>query len=155
MPEYKYTLYAWRSDDEGDFGICKCGDFTPNLNYHPESGWRARPSVKIGDFNTAEELAELAEISIEEANEWFAEINMKDSPKIIISKSAHGTADVVVHNLPSIKMVDFFMLFDIWGSRGYDRFNDDGLYFEVPTFVYDIIEDIPFIKTNHIEVVKK
>lgn len=79
----------------------------------------------------------------------------ENSPKITISKSAHGTADVVVYNLPSIKMVDFFMLFDIWGSKGYDRFNDDGLYFEVPTFVYDIIEDIPFIKTNHIEVVKR
>lgn len=79
----------------------------------------------------------------------------KNRPKIVISKSAHGTADVIVYNLPSIKMVDFFMLFDIWGSKGYDRFNDDGLYFEVPVFVYDIIEEIPFIKTNRIEVVKR
>ena len=79
----------------------------------------------------------------------------ENNPKITISKSVHGTADVVVYNLPSTKMVDFFMLFDIWGSRGYDRFNDDGLYFEVPVFVYDIIEDVPFIKTNHIEVVKR
>ena len=82
-----------------------------------------------------------------------------DSPKIIISKSAHGTADVVVYNLPcyhrTIRMVDFFVFLDIWGSRGYDRFNDDGLYFEVPAFVYDIIEDIPFIKTNHIEIIKR
>lgn len=79
----------------------------------------------------------------------------KSNPKITISKSAHGTADVVVYNLPSIKMVDFFMLLDIWGSKGYDRFNDDGLYFEVPIFMYDIIEDIPFVKINHIEVIKR
>lgn len=79
----------------------------------------------------------------------------ENNPKITISKSAHGTADVVVYNLPSTKMVDFFMLLDIWGSKGYDRFNDDGLYFEVPAFVYDIIEDIPFIQTNHIKVVKR
>mgnify|MGYP003292438658 CR=1 FL=1 len=79
---------------------------------------------------------------------------MTNNPKIRISKSAYGTVDVVVYDLPSTKMVDFFMLLDIWGSRGYDRFNDDGLYFEVPTFVYDIIEDIPFVKTNHIEVIK-
>ena len=79
----------------------------------------------------------------------------KSKPKIVVSKSVHKTVDVVVYNLPSIKMVDFFALLDIWGSKGYDRFNDDGLYFEVPEFVYDIIEDIPFIKTNHIEVVKR
>lgn len=77
-----------------------------------------------------------------------------NNARITISKSAYGTADVVVYDLPSTKMVDFFMLFDIWGSRGYDRFNDDGLYFEVPAFVYDIIKDIPFIRTNSIIVVK-
>ena len=77
-----------------------------------------------------------------------------NKPKITISKSAHGTVDVIVYNLPSIKMVDFFMLLDIWGSKGYDRFNDDGLYFEVPVFMYDILADIPFVKTNNIEVIK-
>ena len=79
----------------------------------------------------------------------------ENKPKIVISKSAHGTVDVVVYNLPSTKMVDFFMLLDIWSSRGYDRFNDDGLYFEVPSFVYDIIDDIPFVKTNNIEIIKR
>lgn len=74
-------------------------------------------------------------------------------PKIVVSKSAHGTTDVVVYDLPSTKMVDFFALLDIWGSKGYDRFNDDGLYFEVPVFMYDIIEEIPFVKINHIEVI--
>ncbi len=75
--------------------------------------------------------------------------------KIVISKSAHKTVDIVVYNLPSIKMVDFFSMLDIWGSKGYDRFNDEGLYFEVPEFVYDNIENIPFIKTNSIQIEKR
>ena len=74
--------------------------------------------------------------------------------KVRISKSAYGTVDVVVYNLPSIKMVDFFSLLDIWGSKGYDRFNDGGLYFEVPMFVYENIENIPFLKTNDIFIEK-
>ena len=79
---------------------------------------------------------------------------MENNSKIVISKSAHGTVDIVVYDLPSIKMVDFFMLLDIWGSKGYDRFHDDGLYFEVPTFVYDIIEQIPFVLMNNIRIIK-
>lgn len=75
--------------------------------------------------------------------------------KIVISKSAHKTVDIVVYNLPSIKMVDFFSMLDIWGSKGYDRFNDEGLYFEVPEFVYDNIENIPFIKANSIQIEKR
>ena len=74
--------------------------------------------------------------------------------KVRISKSAHGTADVVIYNLPSIKMVDFFTLLDVWGSKGYDRFNDGGLYFEVPMFVYENIDSIPFLKANRILVEK-
>lgn len=54
-----YTLFAWFADDEGGYSICRSEDFSPNLNYYPESGWRARPSVKIGDFNTFEELVQL------------------------------------------------------------------------------------------------
>ena len=74
--------------------------------------------------------------------------------KVRISKSAHGTADVVIYNLQSIKMVDFFALLDIWGSKGYDRFNDGGLYFEVPMFLYENIENIPFLKANSILIEK-
>lgn len=74
--------------------------------------------------------------------------------KVKISKSAHGTADVVIYNLPSIKMVEFFALLDLWGSRGYDRFNDGGLYFEVPMFVYENIDSIPFLKSNRILIEK-
>lgn len=54
-----YTLYIWIADDEGGYGICHCGEFSPMLNYCPESGWRARPSEQIGDFTTLEELANL------------------------------------------------------------------------------------------------
>ena len=74
--------------------------------------------------------------------------------KVRILKSAHGTADVVIYNLPSIKMVDFFALLDVWGSKGYDRFNDGGLYFEVPMFVYENIDSIPFLKANRILIEK-
>lgn len=74
--------------------------------------------------------------------------------KVRISKSAHGTADVVIYNLPSIKMVDFFTLLDVWGSKGYDRFSDGGLYFEVPMFVYENIDSIPFLKANRILIEK-
>lgn len=55
----EYTLYAWRSDNEGGIAICKSSEFTPNRNYYPESGWRAKPSIKIGDFSTVSELADL------------------------------------------------------------------------------------------------
>ena len=74
--------------------------------------------------------------------------------KVRISRSAYGTADVVVYNLPSIKMVDFFSLLDVWGSKGYDRFDDGGLYFEVPMFVYENIENITFLKTSGILIEK-
>lgn len=78
-----------------------------------------------------------------------------NEPVIAVSKSAHGTVDVVVYDFPSIKMVEFFSLLDIWGSKGYDRFEDGGLYFEVPNFVYDIVDDLPFIRTNNIRVAKR
>lgn len=75
--------------------------------------------------------------------------------RIVISKSAHTrSVDVVVYNLPSIKMVDWFALMDIWGSKGYDRFNDGGLYFELPAFIYNEIENLPFVKMNGLEVTK-
>lgn len=53
----KYALYAWMSDNEGGYGICEANKFTPRIGYDPESGWRARPSVRIGEFDTAEQLA--------------------------------------------------------------------------------------------------
>ena len=55
----KFTLYAWRADDEGGIGICESVNFTPSIGYHPETGCWARPSEKIGEFDTAQELAQL------------------------------------------------------------------------------------------------
>jgi hypothetical protein len=60
MEEEKlYTLYAWIADDEGGYGVCKREEFSPNLDYRPQSGWRASPSQRVGDFNTLEELTDL------------------------------------------------------------------------------------------------
>ena len=75
--------------------------------------------------------------------------------KIVVSKNHFKTTDVVVYNLPKISLVDFFSTFDIWGSKGYDRYDDGGLYFELPEFVYDHIEEFPFIKKYNIEIEKK
>lgn len=55
----KYTLYAWIADDESGVDICFSEEFSPSLGYRPESGWRARPSKKIGEFDTVSELADL------------------------------------------------------------------------------------------------
>lgn len=77
---------------------------------------------------------------------------MGNNPKIRVSKSAHNTIDVVIYDMPNMKLVDWFVLMDIWGSKGYDRFGDNGLYFELPKNMYDIIPNLPFIKRFGIEV---
>ena len=55
----QFTYYWWQSDDEGGYAICKTEEFSPSRNFQPESGWRARPSVKVGEFDTWEELGEI------------------------------------------------------------------------------------------------
>ena len=55
----EFTFYWWQSDDEGGYAICKTKEFSPKRNFQPDTGWRARPSVKVGEFNTVEELGEL------------------------------------------------------------------------------------------------
>ena len=70
-----YTLFTWFADDEGGYSICRSEDFSPNLNYYPASGWRARPSVKIGDFTTIEELTNLL---FAHDQEWFETIEMAE-----------------------------------------------------------------------------
>lgn len=54
-----YALYSWRADDEGGISMCFASDWSPRKDYYPRSGWRARPSVLIGEFDTIHELAEL------------------------------------------------------------------------------------------------
>lgn len=66
----KYTLYAWCTDDEGGLSICRAEKFEPKKIY-TEFGFYTKQKVR--DFDTAEELAALAEISVEEAAEWLEE----------------------------------------------------------------------------------
>lgn len=81
-----------------------------------------------------------------------AEEKKKD---IRVFRSAHGTCDIVVYNKEKhLGLVDFFGRFDIWGSHGYDRFNDGGVYFEVPAFMYEIIDEIPYIPRNNLKIEK-
>lgn len=55
----RYTVYAWCSDDEGGEAVCLSSDWNPMIGYDPESGWRAEPSKKIGEFDTKEDLKQL------------------------------------------------------------------------------------------------
>ena len=71
----KYTLYAWCTDDEGGLCICRAEKFESKKVY-TEFGFYSK--VKIGDFDTAEELAELAEIGLEEAAEWLDEVKAQE-----------------------------------------------------------------------------
>ena len=54
-----WTLYSWRSDNEGGIGVCRSSEFTPMTGYQPETGWRAEPSEKIGDFSNIDELIQV------------------------------------------------------------------------------------------------
>ena len=75
-------------------------------------------------------------------------------PKIVLYKSAHRTTDAVIYDMPNRKLLDWFSLVDIWGSPGYDRYNDGGLYFELPKELYDIIPTLPFVSRYNIEIVR-
>ena len=63
----KYALYDWLADDEGGFGVCLSKDWNPSVGYYPETGWMARPSILVGDFDTVEECAKLLQQDEEEA----------------------------------------------------------------------------------------
>lgn len=80
MKNQKFVLYAQCADDEGGYGTCLAEKFTSNIGYNPKSGWRAKPSIEIGRFNTVEELAALfcndseyytPETAMDEANFFF------------------------------------------------------------------------------------
>lgn len=76
MKKFEYTLYEWISDDESGYCICRFGEFNLNLNYNPESGWRAHPSNKIGDFTTVDELAKLI---LEDVSAYCNDFYMSDA----------------------------------------------------------------------------
>lgn len=72
--------------------------------------------------------------------------------------SAHGTVDAIIYNISDVDFISyrisrenflkFFEMMDIWRSSGYDRFGDGGKYFELPLFVWDHLDSIPFIQSN-------
>lgn len=48
--EKAYTLFVWFDENEGGYGVCKRKKFSQRHRYHRE---------RVGDFDTAEELATL------------------------------------------------------------------------------------------------
>lgn len=81
----KYTVYSWYADDEGGLGVCLTEEFNPSLGYNPLSGWRAKPSEKLGEFNTIEELTD---IIFDSDPEWYGtkEYAMEDALLIYPNK---------------------------------------------------------------------
>lgn len=71
--------------------------------------------------------------------------------RIEISKNIHGTADVVVY-CDEKGAFDWFRFLDVWGSAGYDRFGDGGLYFEMDADVAKSIPKMAFIRHSNAEV---
>ncbi len=55
----QYTFYYWESDESAGYRVCLTEEFSPQKDYRPETGWGARPSIKVGEFNTLEELADI------------------------------------------------------------------------------------------------
>jgi len=75
--------------------------------------------------------------------------------KININKRWNNTTiDVLIYN-GNKEIINWFSYIDVWGSKGYDRFNDGGIYFEIPSCMYDVIEELPFIAKYNISVIKR
>lgn len=77
--------------------------------------------------------------------------------KIKLWKSAHGTVDAVIYGTQlsyEKDIVKWFEMIDIWGSKGYDRFNDGGVYFEIPATMYDVISDLSFVNRFNVKIEK-
>lgn len=88
----KFTLYSFRTDNEGGYRICKSEDFTLELAYEPQSGWRAEKSTKIADFDTVEELAMILQKEEKEDNDIYLEEKRKNTnPRVVFG-------DVIYHD---------------------------------------------------------
>ena len=88
----KFTLYSFSADDEGGYGVCKSEKFTPELGYKPWTGWRARKSEKIADFDTTEELAMILQKEEKERNDKYLEEKRKNTnPRVVFG-------DVIYHD---------------------------------------------------------
>lgn len=81
----------------------------------------------------------------------------RERVSVRISRSVHGTTDVVLYNLEFDRdnmIRNWFELVDIWRSRGYDRFGDGGLYFETTAELYDLIPKLPFTSAIELTVLE-
>lgn len=108
----KFTLYSFRTDNEGGYGICKSEDFTPELDYEPQSGWRAEKSSKVADFDTIQELAMILQKEEKESNDVYLEKKRKNTdPQVVFG-------DVIYHDFEyhfsdaEIMMEDFLSMLD-------------------------------------------
>ena len=72
--------------------------------------------------------------------------------RIDISENVHGNADVVVY-CDEKGAFDWFRFLDVWGSAGYDRFNDGGFYFEMSRDVAKRIPKMGFVRHCGADVV--
>lgn len=108
----KFTLYSFRTDNEGGYGICKSEDFTSELDYEPQSGWRAEKSSKVADFDTIQELAMILQKEEKESNDVYLEKKRKNTdPHVVFG-------DVIYHDFEyhfsdaEIMMEDFLSMLD-------------------------------------------
>lgn len=63
-----------------------------------------------------------------------------------------NSLDVVLYKITDKDIIRWFQMVDIWGGKGYDRFNDGGIYFEIPIELKDIIPKLRFVVENHIYI---
>ena len=101
----KYTLYVYRYDDEAGYGVVESERFSPSFDYWPESGSRAEPSVKIGEFDTVKELAEL--LIEREPEHYTAETAREEAVDLLefIGVDAEDEANDCFYGIPEIYMI--------------------------------------------------
>lgn len=89
---------------------------------------------------------------------------MEKQITINMSLSTHGTVDVFLYGVSDVSVIcknisredllKFFQMMDIWNSSGYDRYNDGGLYFELPLFAWDHLDSIQCLCSKNIKINK-
>lgn len=76
---------------------------------------------------------------------------MENTPTIKVYRSCYRTINVFLYNITD-DVKAWFSMMDVWGSQGYDRFKDGGIFYELPNDFYDLIQELPFIKRKRITV---
>lgn len=118
----KYAAYNWMADDEGGTEICFASDWSPEKGYRPWTGWRARPSVLIGYFDTAEELAKLM---YDEDNRWKSEYEKaareNKNPRVKYCMEPLERISMDEFLVDAREMIRDFMEDYLYGSECYDE----------------------------------